>query len=176
MGTTDHDEILRTRATPAPRQPFDLREAVADFMARAGQDMPAVPTVPSDAIVRLRLRLIAEEFVELLNACLGEPPAHSYDEWSTWNHLTSTALPNLIDTAPVRVDLTEAADAFADIAYVVEGGCLAFGIDSNAVLAEVHASNMSKFPTTLDANGKVRKAPHYSPPDVAGVLHRLGAK
>jgi predicted HAD superfamily Cof-like phosphohydrolase len=172
--TTDHDEILQPRVTPAPRQPFDLRGAVADFMARAGQDMPAVPTVPSRAIVHLRLRLIAEEVRELFEACCPEdPPCEGGESFADqWEELVGAWLGH----SEVAVNLTEAADAFADIAYVVEGGCLAFGIDSDAVLAEVHASNMSKFPTTVDANGKVRKAPHYSPPDVAGVLARMGAK
>ena len=71
-------------------------------------------------------------------------------------------------------DVVETADALADIAYVVFGAALTFGIDLDAVLAEVHRSNMSKL--GLDGkpvyreDGKVLKGPGYFRPDVRGVL------
>lgn len=71
-------------------------------------------------------------------------------------------------------DLTAMADALADIAYVVYGTAVTYGIDLDAVLAEVHRSNMSKLGhdgrPILRVDGKVLKSARYTPPDVAGVL------
>ena len=47
-------------------------------------------------------------------------------------------------------DLTGIADALADIVYVAYGTAHVYGIDLDAVLDEVHASNMTK----LDENGR----------------------
>src|SRR5689334_10006208 len=41
-------------------------------------------------------------------------------------------------------DLVALADALADIAYVTYGAALTYGIDLDAVLREIHRSNMSK--------------------------------
>jgi predicted HAD superfamily Cof-like phosphohydrolase len=73
-------------------------------------------------------------------------------------------------------DLIGIADALADIAYVVYGTALTYGIDLDAVLCEVHRSNMSKLDRdgkpVLRSDGKVLKSEFYSPPDIAGVLQR----
>jgi predicted HAD superfamily Cof-like phosphohydrolase len=71
-------------------------------------------------------------------------------------------------------DLVGIADALADIVYVVYGTALTYGIDLDAVLREVHRSNMSKLGTdgkpVLREDGKVLKPAGYSPPDIAAVL------
>src|SRR5688500_2346495 len=54
-------------------------------------------------------------------------------------------------TAVERGDVLGAADALGDLAYVVYGAALHFGIDLDAVVAEVHRSNMTKTPA---GNGK----------------------
>lgn len=73
-----------------------------------------------------------------------------------------------------RGDVAATADALADITYVVYGAALTFGIDLDAVIAEVHRSNLSKLGAdgrpVLREDGKVLKGPAYTPPDVAGVL------
>jgi predicted HAD superfamily Cof-like phosphohydrolase len=76
--------------------------------------------------------------------------------------------------AAARRDLVGMADALADVVYVAYGSALTFGLDLDAVLREVHASNMSKLdaqgrPVKRD-DGKVLKSPRYYPPDVAGVI------
>lgn len=77
-------------------------------------------------------------------------------------------------------DLAGIADALADITYVVYGTALTYGIDLDAILGEVHRSNMSKLDhdgkPILRADGKVLKSELYSPPDVAAVLHRQAAR
>lgn len=71
-------------------------------------------------------------------------------------------------------DIVGVADALADIVYVAYGSAWVYGIDLDAVLDEVHASNMTKLgadgrPVRRD-DGKVLKGPGYRPPDVEGVL------
>jgi predicted HAD superfamily Cof-like phosphohydrolase len=73
-------------------------------------------------------------------------------------------------------DLIAIADALADIVYVAYGSAITYGIDLDAVLSEVHRSNMSKLDVDgrplLREDGKVLKSARYTPPDVAGVLRR----
>jgi predicted HAD superfamily Cof-like phosphohydrolase len=65
-------------------------------------------------------------------------------------------------------DLVKIADGIADVQYVVTGTAVPYGIPSDAVLAEVHRSNMTKVNTPDEA--KLVKGPGYEPPDIAGVL------
>lgn len=71
-------------------------------------------------------------------------------------------------------NLIEVADALADIAYVVYGAAITYGIDLDAVIAEVHRSNMTKMgedgKPIRRADGKVLKGPRYEPPNIAAVL------
>ena len=73
-------------------------------------------------------------------------------------------------------DLVGVADALADIVYVAYGTAHVYGIDLDAVLDEVHASNMTKLGAdgrpVRRADGKVLKGPDYRPPDVRAVLGR----
>lgn len=78
--------------------------------------------------------------------------------------------------ASEKRDLVGIADALADIVYVAYGTALTYGIGLDAVLAEVHRSNMSKLgrdgKPILRNDGKVMKSEQYVPPDVATVLDR----
>lgn len=71
-------------------------------------------------------------------------------------------------------DMVAVADALGDLVYVTYGSAVTFGIDLDAVLAEIHASNMSKLDAEgrpiHDAGGKVLKSDLYWPPDIARVL------
>ncbi|WP_090477262.1 pyrophosphohydrolase domain-containing protein [Nakamurella panacisegetis] len=76
--------------------------------------------------------------------------------------------------AAERGDLIGVADALADIVYVAYGTAHVYGIDLDAVLDEVHASNMTKLGVdgrpVRRADGKVLKGPGYRAPDVKAVL------
>jgi len=76
--------------------------------------------------------------------------------------------------AAEQQDLVGIADALADIAYVIYGTALTYGIDLDAVLREVHRSNMSKLggdgKPLLRDDGKVIKSERYVPPDLAQEL------
>ncbi len=76
--------------------------------------------------------------------------------------------------ATAKRDIVEMADALGDIAYVVFGFAIEAGIDLNAVIAEIHASNMTKLAADGSVirrdDGKVLKGPSYLRPDIASVL------
>lgn len=76
--------------------------------------------------------------------------------------------------ASAAKDIVGIADALADILYVTYGAALTYGIDLDAVVREVHRSNMSKLdehgrPIRRE-DGKVLKSALYSKPDVVAVL------
>jgi predicted HAD superfamily Cof-like phosphohydrolase len=87
--------------------------------------------------------------------------------------LLSEEVGELRDATATR-DIVGIADALADIVYVAYGTAVTYGLDLDAVLAEVHRANMSKLDAdgrpVLRADGKVLKSARYRPPDVAGVL------
>ena len=71
-------------------------------------------------------------------------------------------------------DVVGIADALADIVYIACGTAHAYGIDLDAVVAEVHRSNMTKLGEdgrpVYRQDGKVLKGPAYEPPQLAAVL------
>lgn len=128
---------------------------VREWHQKFGVPVAGKPTVPSMDRRNLRISLIREEFIEFCEASGAVDPG----------------MPNYC-----KGDLTEAADALADILYVVYGAALEWGIPIEEVFAEVHRSNMSKVwpdgTVHYREDGKVLKPPDYSPADVAGVLRR----
>jgi predicted HAD superfamily Cof-like phosphohydrolase len=71
-------------------------------------------------------------------------------------------------------DLVAIADALADVVYVAYGAAVTYGIDLDAVITEVHRSNMSKLDENgrpvLRDDGKVLKSHRYQPPQIESVL------
>jgi predicted HAD superfamily Cof-like phosphohydrolase len=161
-------ELLEANTTLTERyRARSRRHTVTDFHVAIGAPVHHTPHVPSDARVRLRLRLIAEEFLELLEACLDIP-----DE-EAWNEFAQVTL-DAAKVFPVRVDLPEAVDALADLDYVIEGTRLEFGVDGELVHVEVHAANMRKLGGPVDEHGKQRKPDGWTPPDIRRVLLEQG--
>ena len=71
--------------------------------------------------------------------------------------------------------LDEIAHELADVVYAAYGTAVSYGIDLDAVLAEIHQANMTKLGADgrpVERDGKVQKGDRYRPPDVASVLHR----
>ncbi len=169
-GIASEEQIANARVialtrpvVPSKRLPAVVRE----FHMRYGHAVRTTPTARiADAEARFRLRLIAEEFFELLDAVL-----HDQGGLSQARDLTFQA----VDTTPVWVDLPAAADAMSDLDWVVEGTRAVFGIPGAAVLAEVARANMEKMPTPgPDGLTKPTKPPTWNPPDIAAVLRRHG--
>ena len=70
-------------------------------------------------------------------------------------------------------NLTEIADAIADLLYVVLGTAVAHGIDIYPIFQEVHSSNMSKFiDGHKDKSGKWIKGPSFRSPDLKPLLDK----
>lgn len=78
------------------------------------------------------------------------------------------------DRAVENGDLVNLAQELADILYVTYGTALEYGIPLDEVIAEVHASNMSKLDSDgkviLRDDGKILKGPNYKWPDIARIL------
>ena len=114
--------------------------------------------------LHMRMSLIAEEFAELVGAVYGRAARARVE----------AAYARAVADDDGERDTAAAADALADLVYVVYGMALETGIDLAAVLAEVQRSNMSKLGAdgrpVYREDGKVLKGPGYFPPDVAGVL------
>ena len=114
--------------------------------------------------LHMRMSLIAEEFAELVGAVYGRAARARVE----------AAYARAAAADDGERDTVAAADALADLVYVVYGMALETGIDLAAVLAEVQRSNMSKLGAdgrpVYRGDGKVLKGPDYFPPDVAGVL------
>ena len=72
-------------------------------------------------------------------------------------------------------DITEIADALGDMAYIIWGTALEYGIPLDKIIAEIHCSNMSKLDANgkpiMRADGKVLKSERYTPPNIAAILH-----
>ncbi len=112
--------------------------------------------------LHMRMSLIKEEVTELVEAVYG-PRA---------GQILSDTFANLPDEG-VR-DVVEAADALADLTYVIYGMALEAGIDLDRVLAEVHSSNLSKLmpdgSVKRREDGKILKGPNFREPKIAEVL------
>ncbi|MFF1679594.1 MazG nucleotide pyrophosphohydrolase domain-containing protein [Streptomyces sp. NPDC058256] len=74
--------------------------------------------------------------------------------------------------------LDRLAHELADVVYVAYGTALVYGIDLDAVIAEIHRSNMTKLGpdgcVARRADGKVLKGDHYRAPDVSEILRSQG--
>lgn len=65
-----------------------------------------------------------------------------------------------------KKDLLGIADGIGDLLYVVYGTAVEYGLNADAILAEVHRSNMTKKPGNYNTLGKLIKNKDYSPPNL----------
>lgn len=146
-------------------------KAVAEFHNAGGAPVRWGPFggVPDIAELKLRRRLIKEEAQELRDAltdCIDELTASE----ALIKAGDMDGLSELMSDAASKNPLVSILDGLCDLTYVVLGTALSLGFDLDAAFAEVHRSNMTKFPTTLREDGKVQKGPNYEAPDLARVL------
>lgn len=146
---------------PSPRDPEAL---VRQFHATFG--MPVRTGQPTVDIERIHLRvgLIAEEFAELMGAVYGDDAEQA---------VLATVTEAVAGEAHTR-DTVGAADALADLIYVIYGMALETGIPLDAVLHQVQRSNLSKLGADgkpiYRADGKVLKGPGFFEPRIAEAL------
>jgi predicted HAD superfamily Cof-like phosphohydrolase len=159
-----------------------IRDHVMEFHKAFRQPINTIPHVPSTEHVRLRLRLIKEEFIELFEACATANGWKRHDA-TKHNRAEIERASSILSAVIARVeasdvDLVELVDAMADLDYVVEGSRLECGVNGPAVADEVHRSNMAKLGPDGNPNyredGKVIKPTGWTPPDIAGVLRAQG--
>ncbi len=140
-----------------------LRKDVRDFHGRFGIPIRHTPGIPDAETVKLRLRLIAEEFFELLEAAGASLP-----------YRIEAFVDDVIADSRGNVDLPEFADALGDLDYVIEGARLAFGINGDPIAAAIHNANMAKEGGGKRADGKITKPAGWAPPDIEGELRKQG--
>ena len=155
---SEKDTTTSSAPTPAP-SPMEL---VLQF-----HHTYSVPIRPfSDPTLdyermNMRMSLIAEEFAELMGAVYG-PRARAIIEAATVEAVAADE---------GERDVIEAADALADLVYVVYGMAIESGMNLDSVLAEVQASNLSKLmpdgSVKLREDGKVLKGPNFFKPNIA---------
>lgn len=143
-------------------------ELVTEFHKVYG--MPILPTTsPSvdNTRVPLRYLLIAEEFAELTGALYG-PEAEEDIQKEIMRVMAASY------NTDYRADTVEAADALADLVYVVYGFALETGIPLDTVLLEVQRSNLSKLgedgKPVRRKDGKILKGPNFSEPNIQAIL------
>lgn len=136
-------------------------EMVKEFHETFGHPVASEPMAIDDDRSALRVALILEEVIELVEA----------------SGFDSTALQYAMVRPLRRVrepDLVAIADALGDLDYVVNGAALEHGIPLPAVTEEVHRSNMTKLGADgkpiYREDGKILKGPGFEEPDLKRVL------
>lgn len=138
---------------------------VLEFMRKAGQYLDKnTPTIPEAEIRALRVKLILEELLELAEAS-GIAIEVFYD------HSHTVTVERDLPPSPVN-----AADAIADLLYVVYGAAISWSIHIDPIFGAVHAANMEKFGPGCYTreDGKHCKPPDWQPPDIKSVLEAQG--
>ena len=149
-------------------------ERVREFHTKFGHPVndgkPDLASLPED-LVTLRMNLIAEEFVELVEAVYGKPAAEAIDE--AWSTMYAQGLDRNAD-GDRNLDTVEAGDALGDMDYVISGFAHVAAIPHDNVVKEIHDSNMSKLGADgkpiLREDGKILKGPDYFRPNIARVF------
>jgi predicted HAD superfamily Cof-like phosphohydrolase len=155
------------------RRAYDRTTQVRELFAVVlpDQERRTMPGIPSDVTVRFRVRLIAEEFVELLDSVFYK---HTERELADMAAIQD-ALRMLIDGGRIKVDLPEFIDACGDLDVVIEGARIAFGVDGRPIALAIHQANMAKKDgPKREIDGKRLKPPGWKPADIAGELHKQG--
>lgn len=75
-------------------------------------------------------------------------------------------------------DMVEVADALGDMAYIIAGTAISYGIPLDLVMEEIQRAQRTKVPLDgiplIRADGKVLKPDTYVPPDIHKVLFPQG--
>lgn len=147
------------------RRANDRTAMVREFFCAAEQHLPERPAVPEEASTRLGLRLVAEEFLELVSSTLAV--GKDFEQFCF-------VVMTVVNSYPLRVDLPDAIDAIVDLQYVLEGLALRFGVDLRPVWQTVHRANLAKRGGPVDEHGKRLKPPGWEPPDIVVELEMQG--
>lgn len=135
----------------------EIQNQVKEFHEAMDLPIGKKPGMISDDRVKLRLRLIAEEFFETLSAATG----------ATFLHAKDLVMDAINGSKPNEsLDIEEFVDGLADLDYVVEGSRTEMGIDGGPIAEEVHAANMRKVGGQLREDGKKQKPIGWVGPNI----------
>lgn len=161
-----------TLHTLGGKTPHQLR--VEEFMQKAKQEVPSKPVVPSEAVRKLRAKLILEEALETVDALginIKYSPVGPIGEKIRINDffLEENVYFDELEC------LSEVIDGCADLSVVTTGTLSAFGVPDLLVLQEVDNNNLAKFGPghSWREDGKLVKPPGHKPPDWKVVLERI---
>jgi predicted HAD superfamily Cof-like phosphohydrolase len=164
MSFDNYDHLKRFESLPS-----DLRTNVTEFHRAFELPVGSEPQLPTDARIKLRLKLMLEETFEAIEAC------YRYNEaLITRLYNVRVAIEYAIEKNHTHVNLPLFIDALADIDYINEGTRIEFGVDGGPIAELVHASNMAKVGGPIREDGKKLKPPGWQPPDIEGELVRQG--
>lgn len=161
-----------------PGEGFDSR-ALRQFHDAFGHPNNAAPkngkmvqvanmnTTPIRALLALRFKILGEEFAEFAGALYGSDIKSLF--LSTVNSVADSHTPS-----DMRINPVEVIDALGDMNYVNNGTMVALGIPIDAVMREIHASNMSKLGSDgkpiYREDGKILKGENFTPPNLHTLL------
>jgi len=142
---------------------LSIRDQVKEFHRVFDIPNPPTPRVPAADRVRLRAKLITEEYFEFMDSIC------EFDMCAKLDQVRQDIMRSIDDMKP-DVDLVEMVDALADIDYVVEGTRLEFGVNGEPIADEVHRTNLAKLGGGTDESGKRKKPPGWQPPRITALL------
>lgn len=137
----------------------------------------AVPE-PTESSRAVQLGCHLEEVVEMLSNLLfdtQEMEEHADYAASHLDSLASALKEGRV--SPSIIDRTEHLDALCDQIVTAVGCAHMEGMDIQGALAEVNRSNWSKFvdgKPVFDGNGKIKKGPGYSAPELGRFVKEDG--
>lgn len=116
---------------------------------------------------------LVTEFHKAFNIPIAQSVNYLPHRWNLRSRLIREEYEEFVE-ACLDEDPVEMADALGDIVYLCYGAAIEMGIDLDAVIREIHRSNMTKLgpdgkPLYRD-DGKVLKGPDYEPPQIAPIL------
>lgn len=150
---------------PCHRNGISLTEVVRE------REKPFRATVPASA--RSNFELVSEFMAKFRQEPRPLAPDLGSPELKTLRLCLILEEYNELYDALIREDIVAAADALADLEYVILGAYIAFGIDGPHVFREVHRSNMTKLEEgepILRSDGKILKGRDYDPPNLRPIL------
>jgi len=140
----------------------DTQRSSREFMQGCGQVTRDTPGDPGAEARLSQFKIIFEEVLELAEAtgmCLNDDMQVIFKGYNK--------------SSPCN--LTETADALADIIYTCLGMANACGIALKPILDEVCENNLLKLKTgTMNAEGKLVKHPEHPKPDIEKLLKAQG--
>lgn len=143
-----------TVSEAARPRPISNAAKLREFHRAIGLTPATTPTVPDLALLELRNTLVQEEWAEVqaeFEALRGRLQAG--------------------ERVPTQ-DLVPLIHELTDLLYVTYGALDQFGVDADAVFAEIHRANMHKTTGPKRADGKQLKPAGWQPADVRGVIER----